>query len=93
MMIQFEFLDGTANRQTIIHTNKQPQFEGAEKEIVTPISSENGLRRRAWVEDNRRLVDKLSDGKLDMSGCPILEARVLCLLIDTSLHSKTKRVL
>jgi tricorn protease len=31
---------------------------------VIPIANEDGLRTRAWVEDNRRLVDKLSGGKL-----------------------------
>lgn len=31
---------------------------------MKPIRSENGLRQRTWVEDNRRLVDKLSNGRL-----------------------------
>jgi tricorn protease len=31
---------------------------------VEPIRSEGVLRQRAWVEDNRRRVDELSDGKL-----------------------------
>ncbi|RLD29705.1 MAG: protease, partial [Bacteroidetes bacterium] len=60
----FQFLDGTAGHQTVLHINKTPDFEGSWKEIVKPIRSENALRQRAWVEDNRRLVDKLSDGKL-----------------------------
>ncbi|SNR17372.1 S41 family peptidase [Tenacibaculum jejuense] len=60
----YQFLDGTANKQTVIHINSKPTFEGSWKEIVKPIRSENSLRQRTWVEDNRRLVDKLSDGKL-----------------------------
>ncbi len=60
----YQYLDGTSGRQTVLHINKKPEFEGAKKEIVKPIRSENSLRQRAWVEDNRRLVDKLSDGKL-----------------------------
>ncbi|WP_299677328.1 S41 family peptidase [uncultured Tenacibaculum sp.] len=60
----YQFLDGTANKQTVIHINSKPTFEGAWKEIVKPIRSENSLRQRTWVEDNRRLVDKLSGGKL-----------------------------
>jgi tricorn protease len=60
----YQFLDGTAGRQTVLHINKSPDYEGAWKEIVKPIRSENALRQRAWVEDNRRLVDKLSNGKL-----------------------------
>ncbi|MGD8781142.1 MAG: PDZ domain-containing protein [Ignavibacteria bacterium] len=60
----YSYFDGTADRQTVIHINDKPTFKEAWKEIVTPVNNENGLRQRAWVEDNRRLVDKLSNGKL-----------------------------
>ncbi|MFN8341757.1 MAG: PDZ domain-containing protein [Cyclobacteriaceae bacterium] len=60
----YQFLDGTQNRQTVLHLNKTPDFAGHWQEIVKPIGSENSLRQRAWVEDNRRIVDKLSAGKL-----------------------------
>lgn len=60
----FQLLDGTLDKQTTLHINDKPEFTGAWKEIVTPIRSENGLRQRTWVEDNRRLVDKLSSGRL-----------------------------
>jgi tricorn protease len=60
----YRLLDGTLDRQTVLHLNKVPAFEGAWKEIVKPIGSESALRQRAWVEDNRRLVDKLSKGRL-----------------------------
>ena len=60
----YQFLDGTLDVQTILHINKTPDFAGAWQEVVKPIASELNLRQRAWVEDNRRMVDKLSDGKL-----------------------------
>ena len=60
----YQFLDGTLDVQTTLHINKTPDFEGSWKEVVKPIASETNLRQRAWVEDNRRMVDKLSDGKL-----------------------------
>ena len=60
----YRLLDGTANRQTILHLNTRPGMKGAWTETVEPIRSENGLRQRAWVEDNRRRVDELSGGKL-----------------------------
>ncbi|MEN8227755.1 MAG: PDZ domain-containing protein [Bacteroidota bacterium] len=60
----YQFLDGTSGRQTVLHINKEPAFEGAWKEIVKPIRSEYALRQRAWVEDNRRFVDSLSKGRL-----------------------------
>ncbi len=60
----YKLLDGTAGIQTVIHINSTPAFEGAWKETVEPIKNEGALRQRAWVEDNRRMVEKLSDGKL-----------------------------
>lgn len=60
----FELLDGTSGQQTVLHINDKPSFDGAWKVIVEPIRSENALRQRAWVEDNRRRVDELSNGRL-----------------------------
>jgi tricorn protease len=60
----YRLLDGTANRQTVISVNGKPVIEGARQVTVIPVANEGGLRTRAWVEHNRRLVDRLSDGKL-----------------------------
>ena len=60
----YQFLDGTLDVQTTLHINKTPDFAGSWQEVVKPVGSESNLRQRAWVEDNRRMVDKLSDGKL-----------------------------
>ena len=60
----YRFLDGTSGIQTVLHINKIADFEGAWKITIKPIRSENALRQRAWVEDNRRMVDSLSNGKL-----------------------------
>src|SRR4029077_10893689 len=60
----YRLLDGTANRQTSLTVNDKPTMEGARQVTVVPTANEQGLRTRAWVEQNRRLVDKLSDGQL-----------------------------
>ena len=60
----YRLLDGTANRQTVVAVNAKPVLEGARQVTVLPIANEQGLRTRAWVEHNRRLVDKLSNGQL-----------------------------
>jgi len=60
----FEALQGTSGVQTILHINSSPKFEDAWKETVKPLRSENALRQRTWIEDNRRKVDELSGGKL-----------------------------
>lgn len=57
-------LDGTANRQTVLSVNAQPTLAGARQVTVVPVANEQTLRTRAWVEANRRLVDKLSNGQL-----------------------------
>ncbi|MBC7898008.1 MAG: PD40 domain-containing protein [Cytophagaceae bacterium] len=60
----YRLLDGTANRQTVLTVNTRPVMEGARRVTVVPVDNEQGLRTRAWVEGNRRLVDSLSGGKL-----------------------------
>lgn len=60
----YEHLDGTRGKQTILHINSAASFKDSWTETIVPIRSENGLRQRTWVEDNRRMVDKLSNGRL-----------------------------
>ena len=60
----YGMFEGTAGRQTLIRVGKNPSGEGSRVITVIPVPNEDGLRTRAWVEDNRRLVDKLSGGKL-----------------------------
>jgi tricorn protease len=60
----YEFFDGTRGEQTVLQLNDSPDYTGYREAIVEPIGSENALRQRAWVEDNRRRVDELSGGKL-----------------------------
>jgi len=60
----YRLLDGTANRQTSLTVNDKPTMDGARHVVVIPVASEQALRTRAWVESNRRLVEKLSDGQL-----------------------------
>ena len=57
-------LDGTANRQTVLTVNNRPALDGARQVTVVPVANEQALRTRAWVESNRRTVDKLSNGEL-----------------------------
>jgi tricorn protease len=60
----YSIFEGTAGRQTLIRVNKTPSLEGSRVVTVVPVPSEEGLRTRAWIEENRRLVDKLSGGRL-----------------------------
>jgi tricorn protease len=60
----YRLLDGTADKQTVLTVNSRPALEGARQVTVVPVANEQGLRTRAFVESNRRLVEKLSGGKL-----------------------------
>lgn len=57
-------LEGLADKQVTISVSSEPSAEGTHDITVVPVGYEGGLRSRAWVEDNRRLVDRLSNGKL-----------------------------
>ena len=63
-------LDGTAERQTVLHINSEPSFEDHWTVTVEPIQDDSALRRHAWVEDNRRMVDELSGGRLAYAWIP-----------------------
>src|SRR4029453_282447 len=60
----YSLFEGTAGRQTLIRINSTPSLQGSRVITVIPVPSEDGLRARAWIEDNRRTVDKLSGGRL-----------------------------
>ena len=56
--------EATAGKQTVIKIGPAPDGKGAREVTVVPVGNEYGLRNLAWVEDNRRKVDKLSGGRL-----------------------------
>jgi len=60
----YSFFQGTAGHQTTLRVGKSATGEGSRLVTVVPIANEDGLRTRAWVEENRRKVDQLSGGKL-----------------------------
>lgn len=54
----------TAGRVTTLTFAKDAAGSKARDVDVEPISSDFGLRRATWVEDNRKRVDELSNGRL-----------------------------
>lgn len=60
----YSFFDGTAGQQTVITVGTKPDGSDGRDVTVVPVESEHGLRNIDWIESNRRLVDKLSDGKV-----------------------------
>ncbi|MEP6620242.1 MAG: PDZ domain-containing protein [bacterium] len=60
----YSAFEETAGHQTVLRVNATPSLEGSRLVTVVPVATEDGLRTRAWVEDNRRKVDELSGGRL-----------------------------
>jgi len=60
----YQFFDGTAGKQTVLHVGPNPDGKDARDVTVIPIDDEDGLRNIDWVEANRRRVNELSGGKV-----------------------------
>ncbi|WP_299886203.1 S41 family peptidase [uncultured Lacinutrix sp.] len=60
----YKLLEQTADREITITVNSTSLKTGARTILVKPVSNEFQLRYIDWVEENRRKVDKLSNGKL-----------------------------
>ncbi len=60
----YSMFEQTAGRQTTLRINSTPSLEGSRLITVVPVATEDGLRTRTWIEDNRRKVDELSGGRL-----------------------------
>jgi tricorn protease len=60
----YSYFEATAGRQITVKVGPNPDGTGSREVTIVPIDDENGLRNRAWVEDNRRKVEQLSNGRL-----------------------------
>ena len=60
----YQWFDGTAGKQTVLHVGPNPDEKDARDVTVVPIGDEDGLRNLDWVENNRRKVWELSGGKV-----------------------------
>lgn len=75
----FGLLENSAGHTITIRFNDLPKDEGASECRIRPLSSERGLRYRAWVEHNRRVVNEASGGRVgylhipDMMGGGLVE--------------------
>lgn len=59
----YEALEGKAGRQVKVKLGPNSDGSGSREVIVVPVANEFQLRFRAWSEDNRRLVDKMTGGR------------------------------
>ncbi len=60
----YRLLENSADKRIELTVNARPVREGARTYWVKPVKSELELMAMDWVESRRRLVDKLSDGRI-----------------------------
>jgi tricorn protease len=60
----YRALEDTAGKQVVLRVGPSPDGTGARDVTVVPVDSEQGLRNRAWIEDNRRKVDEMTGGRV-----------------------------
>ncbi|MEK7407798.1 MAG: PDZ domain-containing protein [Acidobacteriota bacterium] len=60
----YSFFEATAGKQMVLKVGADPGGAGAREVTVIPVDSEMRLRNLAWIEDNRRKVDRMSGGRL-----------------------------
>ncbi len=60
----YNYLENKAGVQVVIGVNTKPSARGVREVTVRPIRSELRLRYIDWVEENRRITDELSGGRI-----------------------------
>jgi tricorn protease len=60
----YSFFEGSAGKSVVVKIGPDPSGRNAREAIVTPVPTETGLRNLAWIEDNRRKVDQLTNGRV-----------------------------
>ncbi len=60
----YSLLVDTAGKEVVLKVGPNPDGKDSREITVIPVASEHGMRYEAWVQDNRRRVDKLSGGKI-----------------------------
>ncbi len=60
----YSFFEGLANKQVKLRIGGDPLGAGSREVTVVPVANEARLRNLAWIEDNRRKVEKMTDGRV-----------------------------
>jgi tricorn protease len=60
----YRLFEGTADKQTVIKVGPNPDGENSREVTVVPVANERALRSLAWVDANRRAVDKATNGRV-----------------------------
>ena len=58
------FFEETAGKSILLRVGPNPDGTGSREVTVVPVDDESGLRNLAWIEDNRRKVDQMTNGRV-----------------------------
>jgi len=60
----YSYFDNTAGKSVVLRVGPDASGAGAREVTVVPVWDESRLRRLAWIEDNRRKVDRMTNGRV-----------------------------
>jgi tricorn protease len=60
----YSFFEGRAGKSVVIRVGPDPSGSNSREVTVVPVANELALRNLAWIEDNRRKVDKMTNGRV-----------------------------
>lgn len=60
----YKYFENKAGKQVALTIGPDAKLEGSREVTVVPVGSEASLRNFAWIEDNRRYVDRVTNGKV-----------------------------
>ncbi|HEY3440409.1 MAG TPA: PDZ domain-containing protein [Paludibaculum sp.] len=60
----YSFFEATSGKNTLLKVGPNPDGSASRDITVVPVPNESRLRNLAWIEENRRKVDKLSNGRV-----------------------------
>jgi len=60
----YSFFEGLAEKSVVLRVGPDASGTGSREVTVIPVANEGRLRNLAWIEENRRKVDKMSGGRV-----------------------------
>ena len=60
----YSFFEATAGKSVVLRVGPDPGGANAREVTVVPVPDESKLRHLAWIEDNRRKVDQMTNGRV-----------------------------
>jgi len=60
----YSFFENTSGKRVLLTVGPSPDGRGAREVTVVPVADETSLRHFAWIEGNRRAVDRATGGRV-----------------------------